>query len=257
MGRPHVECVDARDVPQEPVDDGVLAGAQQRVLSRDEEDGAYTALVTLPSGWSADLSGTDRAIELYCIRGDLTVAGKASGGGCYAYLPGGADRALATTDGALAMVFVRAEENEGGDVTIVDSGPMDWTMPERLAEDGGDGMGILVKPLHHHEATGDSTWLAGIAPGWFLARAERHPVDQEVFMLAGDVLLPGHGPMTNGLYFWRPAYGMHGPLVSRYGALILMRSFTSDFTTEWFDAPGFQELHAEYLAERPLFVGEL
>jgi hypothetical protein len=33
-----------------------------------------------------------------------------------------------------------------------------------------------------------------------------------------------------------------------------MRSFTGDFTTEWFESPGYEELHAEYLAERPLLA---
>ena len=251
MGRPHVEFIQAADVAVELVAQGPLAGARQRLLSRDESDGAYTVLLSLSPAWSS-AGGTERPFELFCIRGDLRVGGRAAPAGHYAYVPGrSASRTLATERGALAIVFFGAEREEDGEIEIVDSDSMRWALSGIVGEADA---GITVKKLHMNAATGDGIFLAGIVPGWFLSEAETHPVAQEVFMLQGDVLLPGRGSFTSGCYFWRPPLGLHGPLISRAGALILLRSFAGDFTVDWYPAPEWEELHKQYLAERPLLA---
>jgi hypothetical protein len=251
VARPHIEFVDVRDVPEEVVQDGPLAGARRRLVSADDSDGSYSALLSLEPGWSTpDLAHPGRPLELFCIRGDLELAGRDCDQSCYAYVPGSeARRGLSTDGGALVFLFVGPERAEDGEIEIVDSDRLRWSN----AGDEHTGGGISVKALHRHPVTGDSVWLAGLVPGWFITEAETHPVAQEVFMLEGDVLLPGRGSMTAGCYFWRTPHVSHGPLITRRGALLLMRSFTGDFTTNWFDAPaGWEELHAQYLAERPL-----
>jgi hypothetical protein len=250
MARPHIEFLRAQDVLVKRVETGVLAGASQRLMSRDDETDAYTVLATLPAGWSSD-GKTSGQFEFYVVRGELSVGAAPCGPGSYVNVPGGQqDRALVSETGALVMFFFGVAGDTEGPVEILDTDRMLWSNP--AAELDG-GAGICQKLLRTDPVTGDSTWLAGICPGWYLTQAETHPVAQEVFMLSGGVDLgQDRGAFMAGSYFWRTPQIHHGPLISREGALILMRSFTDDFTVDWHDVPGYEKDHADFLAANPL-----
>ena len=51
MARPHIEFIEVGDVPSVDVVEGPLGGTGMRVLSADDESGAYTAFCSFPAGW--------------------------------------------------------------------------------------------------------------------------------------------------------------------------------------------------------------
>src|SRR5579863_7088265 len=107
MGRPHIEFIHSWEAPRSAVPDGAFAGLERRVLSEDDETGAYTALLSVPQGWSGDLGGAHRRMELLCLRGALDVAARGFGDGCYADIPAWADPAPAGAPlDALALLMV-------------------------------------------------------------------------------------------------------------------------------------------------------
>ena len=77
MGRPHIEFIEASDVPEQEIAEGAFAGAPCRVLSADDVDGSWTGIVRLSAGSTHDLGGGARPVELFGLRGSLTLAGAA------------------------------------------------------------------------------------------------------------------------------------------------------------------------------------
>src|SRR5262245_21732593 len=97
MARPHIETIHALDVPEADFPEGALAGARRRVLSTDDTDGSYTALVSVPAGFAADLA-PGRPYELFVLQGEVTVGSERVATGIYAYAPGATDeRRLASS----------------------------------------------------------------------------------------------------------------------------------------------------------------
>src|SRR4051794_18796240 len=88
MARPHIEFIESYDVEPAEAAAGPFAGTAERVLSRDDAGGDYTALSTFPEGWSGDVA-SDRPVELFVVRGELELDGQAMRPGCYAYVPSG------------------------------------------------------------------------------------------------------------------------------------------------------------------------
>ena len=92
MARPHIEFIEVGDVERVDVEDGPLAGSAWRLLSEDDESGAFTAFCSLPKGWSGDLGAYGRPVEIFTVRGELELNGERLGAGCYGYVPSGPAR---------------------------------------------------------------------------------------------------------------------------------------------------------------------
>jgi hypothetical protein len=156
MGRPHIEFVQSADVPEEEIAVGVFAGARRRLLSADDADGSWTGLVRLGAGTAYDLSGS-RPVELFGLRGALTLAGEDVSAGFYAFVPARADKAsVAVRDDALVLVMVEPEsESGGGRVEVID------TNERRLEDHGVEGVppGLVIKLQRVDEEKGDWTWI--------------------------------------------------------------------------------------------------
>ena len=117
MGRPHIEFTDALSVESHIAADGPFAGAGWRMLSEDQDGrGDCTALVTAAGGWSGDLAGFARPVELFVLDGALEVSGLTATPGTYVFVPAhGASATLSSRDGVSALVMVEPEsEGEGG-----------------------------------------------------------------------------------------------------------------------------------------------
>jgi len=124
MGRPHIEFIESHEVPLEPYGEGPFAGTRRRLLSEDDETGASTAIVSFPRGWSGDLAGSRRPLEIFGLRGDLELDGERIGPGGYAYVPpSAAGRAIAATTGADALVMIEPEQAafSGEPASIIDT----------------------------------------------------------------------------------------------------------------------------------------
>lgn len=102
MGRPHLEFISSTAVEQEALLDGPFAGLSARVLSRDDANGAYTALVSADAAWSGDAAHPERPVELFVLKGAGTLGDAALAVAVYAFVPPGrrADHARTRRPGA-------------------------------------------------------------------------------------------------------------------------------------------------------------
>jgi len=256
VARPHLEFIRSAGVPARRLEDGPLAGAQARILSEDDETGACTALVALPASHRADLSGGRRAVELFGLSGEASLAGRPFAAGAYAHVPAGAQQALfeARSD-ALVLAMFEQEQDVLDPVTapieVID------TNQRRLADHGVAGVppGLVIKLLRVDEARGDWTWICSTPPGWQEDRAEIHPTVEEAFVLRGDVLLGERGEMGPGDYFWRPPNVRHGPMYTRAGHLIFFRTKGGGMAVSYEEVPGWQRLVDAYRDAEPLYLG--
>jgi hypothetical protein len=254
MGRPHIEFIEASDVPEQEIADGPFAGMPCRVLSSDDVDGSSTAIVRLPAGSTLDFGEGTRPVELFGLRGTSTLAGADFGPGSYAWVPalpddGSIDVAEETL--VLAMVEPESDETRGA-VEVID------TNERRLEDHGVDGVppGLVIKLLRVDEEKGDWTWMCAGPPGWREDRAEIHPTVEEALVLRGDVLLGERGEMSAGSYFWRPPMVRHGPMYSRGGNLIFFRTKGGGMEVTYESVPGWRQLVEAYRNREPLYLGE-
>jgi len=255
MGRPHIEFIQAADAPEHEIAEGILAGLPCRVLSADDSDGSWTGIVRLATGSSHDLGGNARPVELFGLRGSLSLAGADFGPGSYAWVAARTeDCSVDVAEEALVLAMVEPETDGRGDagVEVVD------TNEQRLEDHGVEGVppGLVIKLLRVDEEKGDWTWICAGPPGWREDRAEIHPTVEEALVLRGDVLLGERGEMTAGSYFWRPPMVRHGPMYSRGGNLIFFRTKGGGMEVSYESVPGWRELVEAYRDREPLYLGE-
>ena len=244
MARPHLEFVQAQGLPWDTSPWSHLAGCQVKLLSRDPDDGAASAIVRFPTGWRAPLPGhLACAQEIFLLEGGLELNGRRYEPDCYCAFPAGYRlSSLAAPPGAVALLFFDREPRWAagpGTVAAGDAGcPVElrdafamrwepaapgaaqaapgqqWKILRGTAE--SDAMTLLVcSPPHLHP------------PRWRAAQAV-HVGATELFLLAGDII--GHaGRMCAGAYLWRPPGSSHGPYATRGGHLALVRTLGGPF----------------------------
>lgn len=237
MSRPHVENLDTEVMPRTPWRPGGLPGGLTiRELFPDPETGANTAIIDFPAGWRTQGPLECEAdIELYVLDGELRLAGQALKAGFYAYHPAASpltDWHAARPSSVLAIFncsptfrpcSASGRQLHRDAVPALNTWEMPWDDPLSASDPTEDyRAGVMVKVLRVDEATGSSTHLAGLMPGWFMPGTEEHPVSEENFCLHGDVHIGvvGDGPgytMTKGIYLGRPPGIVHGPIVSKNG----------------------------------------
>jgi len=222
MSRHHVEFVTEAELEwyEEELSDQ-LPTLRNKVLSTDNETGAFTRLVALPAGWSARSVTFPTTQELYVLEGELTVDGHELAEASYLRVPedvfvesivvDDASRVLWTSDSALdgpgdhdGHRFWKATES---DLTTIDATEVEWT---ETAKEGPEE-GLLVKKLWADEETGAVTFLAK-ADEWTERRQEHHDCVETCYTIAGGMELGRRGTMTAGDYFWRPQWVRHGPM---------------------------------------------
>ncbi len=246
MSRPRVEFVQSQFLPwaAEPLA-AVRPGTQTRILSRDAETGACSLLVRYPAGWRRDVAEhllVDE--EFLVIDGSLTVGGFTYGEKGYAHLPVNASRdgMVAGADGAVVLTFFSA-------TPALAAGPAPKAADQARLVEGIDAYqvpytgnfhpefppGAGRKKLYDDPVTGDQSWILGTLGMRWAERAERHPVVEEMYLLAGEV--HGNlGVMRPGAYFWRPPEIAHGPYGSKTGNIYFFRTKGGPLSTEYEDA---------------------
>ena len=231
MSRPHVEFIHTQSLPWKSGNFGHLDGnVEGKVLSRDPDNGAATAILRFPAGWQQDGSGALSVDEeFFVLDGSLDLNDQSYGLHCYAHLPAGYKRESASsTDGADVIAFFSSEpefsqaegqpESYTADqaVPFLDTFEMPWHS-ENMDPEYGDA-GLCWKILRHDEKTRDVTMLVSSRPhfhpkGW-RGPQEIHDCVEETFVLSGDYL-GDRGILEAGAYFWRPPGLKHGPYGSR------------------------------------------
>lgn len=230
---------------------GLAPGAQLRILSRDDGDGAMTCLWRLPPGWSQPQPWSLAAdAEYFVLEGSLREGERAVRGGAYLHRRAGTlHPAWRTHEGALlyamwsaapapriammaddaasagASASIGATASAGATRSMgewIDTG----AMTEHPTPVEGPVPGINVRILRRDESTGGMTLIVAIPRGWEELRSEHHDCVEESFKLSGDIWLrENHRPhvLAAGDYFFRPPRIKHGPMRTRDGTASLIR----------------------------------
>src|SRR5262245_15604655 len=71
--REHIEFIQAQRLPWEDAGSAGFAGARIKFLSRDPDDGSFSAVLQLPAGWSRQAAALPLDEEIYVLDGDLEI----------------------------------------------------------------------------------------------------------------------------------------------------------------------------------------
>lgn len=248
MSRPHIEFIQAQALPwRRGLPGGLRNDVEVKLLSRDADTGACTAILRYPEGWARpndEMLGADE--EFFVLAGQLEIGGIGYGPYDYAYLPAGHVRKKArSARGAVVLTFFEAEprpardrENfrpDGGFVERIDTNLLDWKL---ALHDPKVPYGLMTKTLRIDPDTKERTWMNSLLPGsggmteGSLGAKEFHPVVEEMFQVSGD-LCYDYGRVMPGGYFWRPPGKLHGPFGTRTGYFQLFRCKGGPLVNNW------------------------
>lgn len=223
MARPHVECVDIRDLPWGPANlVNSNAKARQKVLSIDWNTRAASLYMQLEPGWTRAKGYHHADTEIYVIDGELTVGDHRLYAGCYYRVPKyKAVGPFESQRGATVLYFregppsYAVSHRDMGTVQeapiFVDTNEMDWKdafVPhDRTVVDGAAS--LQIKLLYRSPITHFYSRLVRAPAGWSDTRLSHHPVMEEAYGLEGFMDY-NFGRMTPGTYFYRPPRIKHG-----------------------------------------------
>jgi hypothetical protein len=229
VARPHVEPAHAPEIAPESLA-GWPDGTTVRVLSRDSETGAITGVVHLPAGVVREPTGLAAECDTYLLSGTLRVGGQERGAGYYEYAPAGSrHERWAALEGCELFLMARdgppeprsAEARDPAHLSV-DTDALEWAITPIPGMPGG----IFLKVMRTVPATGESVFLMGLVPRWSLDKLEYHDMDEECFIIDGDVWIGNCGRLGPGSYFCRPGYTTHGPFFTRHGFVALQWTST-------------------------------
>lgn len=229
MARPHVEPAHTADLAPEPLA-GWPAGTTIRVLSRDPDTGAVTGVIHLPAGTVREPAALAAECDTYLLSGALRVGDHDRGAGYYEYAPAGSrhERWVAREDCELLLLArdgapdLRPAAARDPAHLAVDTDRLEWVITPIPGMPGG----IFLKVMRTVPDTGESVFLMGLVPRWSLDKLEFHPMDEECFIIDGDVWIGTCGQLGPGSYFCRPEYTTHGPFFTRGGFVALQWTST-------------------------------
>jgi hypothetical protein len=238
MAREHIEFIQSQNVAWEPAAAyGFRREASVKCFSADPETGALTALLHYPPGVSASAAVSRRGSEeLFVLDGELTVNGRPLRRHHYAYVPPDAVVEHAPSpSGALVLTCCNGGFEDlpaagsvsvgANELTLVDSYGVTWdatVLDPKLSH-----LRLSRKILRAAADASCRTYLlAGLPhgrPADGRLQLERHPHDEEMFLISGDMSCP-QGVMRPGAYFYRPREIVHGPHFSDLGFFMFMRN---------------------------------
>jgi len=259
--REHIEFIQAQRLPWEDASSADFPGGHIKILSRDPDDGSFSAVLRLPAGWSRPERSLAFDEEIYILDGDLEIGGETYLDNAYGFRaagsPGNALKALTEVallyfrSGAVADNLRTPEASARRTVAKIDLGTEKWDGEFEKLGLGALAAGARMKILREDPFSGETTYISASIAYRIGTRAERHPIVQEFFMLSGE--LAGElGIMHAGAYCYRPPMVKHAPYGSATGAVILFRGFGGKQETFWEDAPPFtfRPNHNPVLPER-------
>ena len=122
--REHIEFVQSQMLPWQRIGAGLARpDAEYKMLSRNPESGACSALMRYPSGWSR--LGPEQILadeEFFVLDGSLEMDGELYEADSYAFLPAGWNRnSMASKNGCVLIAFYNREPVLVGDMGDCDT----------------------------------------------------------------------------------------------------------------------------------------
>lgn len=245
--RDQVDFVRAALIPWEVVPPHHLGGEEgglRRVLSRSRANGAETSVLRVTSTVHGRMQAP---VDLHCLAGRAVLNGRDLAPGVFVHVPAGAVIHLeAVTSpvvlyaGSFAEPALAADDAAAGNDDLpryeIDALPwtdMSWRGDEAPSAD------VKIKWIRRDEGELGIAFVVAMLPGYRTAVEEVHPVCEESYKLAGDLLLGRRGIVGPGGYFFRPGGVWHAPLYTRTGNMSLIRKNALGSTEYRDPEPGF------------------
>jgi hypothetical protein len=228
--RRHVELLPAEEAYVPLLVEGHVPGIAIRVLSRDEADGAITAVVRVPAGWRHGAGALACAVDLFVLEGDLTIGDARLGRHWYSYRPAGYPNGAVSSEGGatlLAMTYgpfaLTDRPTASSDaIEALDVEAMPWGQPMTDKVD----IGLFSKTLRRDPVTGERLFILRTNQALGDPRIEWHDVVEEIYGLVGTVVMDaprGRFPLGPGDYCYRPPKIPHGPFQTSGESMALYR----------------------------------
>ena len=257
MSRPHICFVQAQHMPWRADYLGeIRPGVSVKVLSRDVDTGASTALVRYPSGYER----SERELltaheEILVLDGGLEINHTSYGYHGYAFLPAGLLRTrMAAPNGAVVLTMFWSEPTADpaiGNVADYESSELieDNEVFGRHWLGGLEGSvtgkplsnGLATKLLRRDETTGEQSFLYSAhphhPPPTIMVGGFGHPMVEEIFVLEGEFVFGDLGVMRQGAYCWWREDQYHGPVGSRAGYCMFIRNLNGLLQNEFLKEP--------------------
>lgn len=268
MSRPFIEFIQSQRLAWEKgTSVAGRQGVEVKLLSRDAESGASTALLRYPPGWSMTDHWCDVDEELFLLSGDIALNGRRYTCHHYAYWPAGFIRRnfIAGPSGAMMIACftgrprlsdqIEAAPDYAAEALVeqLDTFSLRWdqtNMDPNIAHLNAYRKNLRLAP----DGGGRTYLLAGLPQGFPASGSEpleRHPHVEEMFMVAGDMPC-SLGVMRAGAYFWRPPMIWHGADCTLNGFLLFARTPGSNVTiSEWAKDPHPVSMTPKYRPSLP------
>jgi mannose-6-phosphate isomerase-like protein (cupin superfamily) len=223
--RRHAELIDTSLLAWAPVAGAAAPGGavvEHKLLSRDPEDGASTAILRLPPGFEHRSSwAIDTAFDAFVLSGSVAVGDDQLDRYCYTFRPAGYPCGpVATAGGADVLVMTYGELRpcapDAGELANPRAVPRlplsEVTVRQPLTDKVGLG---LVSQTLRMEDSGERVFVTSVQEGGFSDhRIEWHPCIEEIYTLEGEGSMDHPDDtmvMRPGCYCFRPAGVPHGP----------------------------------------------
>ena len=229
MSREHIEFVNIHEMEWQSVNiPGFSGELTQKLLSVDEESGASTSLLNIPSGATHEGGAYSVSIEALLLEGTVEINTTESSDLTHVFIDGNVKlnpihfvndcTFLWMTEGTLLLVD---EDETVSDKEIVFTKTAETPWQGTITP--GFPTGAMRKSLYQNPETGASSWLLGVLPQFHDDRYEIHPVMEEAFQIHGE-MGTSRGDFKQGSYFWRPAEIPHGDFSTEWGCLTFFRT---------------------------------
>jgi hypothetical protein len=217
---------------------GADRGCLVRELSCDPDSGEWSLLLELPAGWCRTIDDVlDHDEEWFVLAGDLEDDGDHLSRYSYVFRSGGRPRiGSRTRNGVRVLAFERpaTDYRPERDVGPLNLARLDWERPRTPNFPAGAARKTLrIDPIDQ-----SGMWVIGLLPHWSSAFTEWHSVEEENYILEGEIETTA-GVMRPGAYLAHPPEMVHGPMRSRPGALALTRAAAGPFLTTYNRVAGY------------------
>ena len=209
----------------------LLSGVDTRALSRSNSGDSATYNLRVPPGWSCEPDTDEATLELFVLKGDVSLDGVRVGAGGYVFVPRGCgDAELRSESGAQMLAFWNEQLAgfEGASHRITS-----WRKEPWVDLGGIPSMhGVMYKSLRLpdrgdgdvHGGPGGLLRMSFLPPAFADPTEHVHKIWEEIYFLSGDLFMPPRGLLTTGTYLANPAHHWHAPMTTQFGSFMLVQT---------------------------------